>query len=465
MQRCLARAAILTAFFVLGCGAPDLTAPFTDVGSLEFAIMGLPSGGHAAIAVSGNGTSHTVNNSSTISLAPGTYTVTASAVQTGGSTWYPNVGSQTVAVGLGQTRGVTIRFGRLPVSGAFVADLDLFDSAMVAYMTARGIGAGTLAISSHGQVIYRRAFGWRDSAHTSLLSPNAMMRLASNSKPVTAAAIRRLISQGLLTLDYKPFASLGLAPAGNVVDTRIYNITVQHLLDHTGGWNRNVAGDIMFKSREISQALDIATPPTKTQFAQWAMTQPLQHAPGIATSYSNFGYLVLGLVVEKITGQSFPDYVKESIFTGSAVDEIIAGRSLRADRDPREPFYSDPYKGCSVFFVETCVLVPWPDGGWHMEAFDSCGGLVGSAPAMATFLEAYWINGQPRVPGTQASFIFFGSLDGTFTLMRQRTDGSNFVALFNQRTDPSGLVYDDIRATLDGVADRLFPAASVAGRF
>ena len=453
MSRALAGVVLLC---VAGCADRSPVGPAVGDAAIEVTIVGLPAGAIANVTIDGNGSSRIVTGTMAVPLAAGVYTISAGSLQYGATTWHPNLAARSVDIGPGQRWPIRIRYGRLPASGAHQPGLDLFDSAMVSFMTARNIGAGTLSISRGGNTLYRRAFGWRDSARTEVLSPNALMRLASNSKPVTAAAIRRLVAQGQLTLDAKAFTFLGLIPAGTVTDQRIYDITVQHLLDHTSGWNRTIAGDFMFKSREISRALGMSTPPTKTQIAQWVMTQPLQNAPGATTSYSNFGYLVLGLIVEKVTGQSFLEYARQTFFTGPSASEIVSGRSLRDDRDAREPYYSDPFKGCSVFNVETCVLVPWPDGGWYLEAFDACGGLVASAPAMLSFLDAYWINGQPRPAGATASYTFYGSLDGTFTMMRQRMDGTNIVVLFNQRTDASGLPYQQIQEVLDAVSDRVF---------
>jgi CubicO group peptidase (beta-lactamase class C family) len=446
----------------LGACAEHGPTPPTGDGTIAIAVVGLPAGAQPTITVTGNGTTQNVVRAGEVAVATGVYTVTAAPVVVAGATWYPNAQTQSGEITYGQRWRVQLRYGRLPVSGTYVASLDLFDSAMVAYMSARNIGAGTLAISRQGQAVYQRGFGWRDSARTEMLPPNAMMRLASNTKPVTSAAIRRLVSLGLLTLETKAFPLLELTPAGPVADARINDITVRHLLEHTAGWNRQIAGDVMFRSRDISRALGITTPPTEAQIASFVMTQSLQHAPGSTSSYSNLGYLVLGLVVEKITGQPFDAYVRQNLFTGSAAGEVIVGRSLRSDRDAREPFYSDPFKGCSVFVIDPCVLVPWPDGGWYLESFDACGGLVASAPAMATFLESYWINGQPRAAGTSGSFTFYGSLDGTFTMTRQRADGVNIVALFNQRTDPSGLSYEEIQLILDGVADRVVATGSLS---
>lgn len=450
--------AFALAAFLAACGEQSVTGIPANSGRLAVSVLGLPSGPSGAVSVSGNGITQHITGTAIVTLPVGTYTVTASQVQTGGGTWYPNASSQAVTVTLGETQAARVRYGALPVNGVFVAQLDAFDSAMVAFMNARHVGAGTLTIS-RGQVLYSRAFGWRDSARTQTLAPNAMMRLASNSKPVASAAIWRLVSEGTLGLDTKAFPFLGLTPAGSIVDSRINDITVKQLLDHTGGWNRSLAGDFMFKSRDISTALGITVPPSKTQIAQWAMTQPLQHAPGTTIQYSNFGYLLLGLIVEKITGQTFVEYARQRIFSPGVASEVIAGKSLRVDRDPREPFYSDPYKGCSVFVIDTCVLVPWPDGGWYLESFDACGGLVASAPAMASFLESYWISGAPRTTVGGASYAFYGSLDGTFTMMRQRPDGANIVALFNQRADASGLAYEEIRQVLDGIADRVLSSS------
>lgn len=67
---------------------------------------------------------------------------------------------------------------------------------------------------------------------------------------------------------------------------------------------------------------------------------------------------------------------------------------------------------------------------------------------MAKFLQAYWINGEPR-QGNGQTWWFYGSLDGTWTLAYQRPDGVNLIALFNQRNDPSNLSYDVIKTILD----------------
>jgi CubicO group peptidase (beta-lactamase class C family) len=450
-MRSLTKVIPLVALVAAGC-AESPTERITAV--LDLQIVGLPDAASAGVTVNGP-SFYSVDGSVVLEPLAGPYTITVPNVQHAGLTWYPNMSVQPLVLLTGEVVTLKVRYGRLPVAGGYVPSLERFDSVMVAFMTERSIGAGTLAVTRQGQLVYRRAFGWKDSARTEPLTPHALMRLASNTKPVTAAAVRRLVSQGAFSYSTKAFAYLGISPSGAVTDQRIHDITIQHLLDHTGGWNAAIAGDVMFRSREVSLALGLTTPPTTAQIASWVMTRPLQHTPGTATAYSNFGYALLGLIVEKATGQRFVDHVTQQLFSGSAAAEVVEGRTLAAQRDTRETFYADPSKGCSVFVVESCVLVPWPNGGWSLEALGAGGGLVASAPAMAAFLDGYWINGQPRMAGAAASFTFFGSLDGTFTMMRQLPDGTNIVALFNQRTDPSGLPYESIDQALSSGAASL----------
>ena len=80
--------------------------------------------------------------------------------------------------------------------------------------------------------------------------------------------------------------------------------------------------------------------------------------------------------------------------------------------------------------------------------------MISNSRAIAKFLQAYWISGEPRV-GDGETWWFFGSLDGTFTLAYQRPDGVNLVALFNQRADASGLSYDVIQTLLDSATDSI----------
>jgi len=346
-----------------------------------------------------------------------------------------------------------------PITGNAVPELAVFDQVMQRFMADRYIQAGTLAIMKDGVIVFERGYGWLDQGQSILLPPDALLRLASVVKPITAAAIRQLINQGLFNAEDRVFCLpqstspclLNISPIGTP-DARAADITVQHLLDHTGGWDRDISGDPMFQAIQIANQLGITSPPEKLDIASHMLGRPLDHKPGTVYAYSNFGYMLLGLIIEDITGRSYTEHIQQSLFAplGVPSSEIELGRSLPSFRNPREPWYSDPGTTASVF--DPSLTVPWPDGGFYLEAMEAHGGLIASTNAILHFLQAFWISGEPRTTNGR-DYWFFGSLPGTHTLARQRSDGVNIVALFNQREDSSGLDYDIIKQLLDDATD------------
>lgn len=101
----------------------------------------------------------------------------------------------------------------LPIAGCEAEYLLPVDALMTDFMCDRDIPGATLAISMDGVVVYERAFGWSDEDRAVAIEPDALMRIASVSKPITAAAIRELIEDGVLSLDSHAF-DLGQSGGG-----------------------------------------------------------------------------------------------------------------------------------------------------------------------------------------------------------------------------------------------------------
>jgi N-acyl-D-amino-acid deacylase len=340
----------------------------------------------------------------------------------------------------------------LSMSGKRVPLLDAFDEAMQTFMRERHIQAGTLAVMKDGKLVLSQGFGHADVDGKRQVDPDDPFRIASVTKPFTAAAVRKLIKEGKVKADTKVFAYLGVTPPpSKEADPRLKDITVQHLLDHKGGWDRDTAFDPMFRSQEIAKSLGKSGPAGSDDVVHYMAGQPLQFDPGSKSVYSNFGYCVLGRVVEKASGKSYVSYLQDSILAPLGVKSIELGHSLVKERDPHEPCYLDPGTGVSVF--DSKKEVPAPDGTFYLEAMDSHGGLIASAPDLVRFGAAYWISGEPRKPKDRAEYTFFGSLPGTHSMLWQRADGIVIAALFNQRTDPSRRDYDKIQEMMTKAAD------------
>jgi CubicO group peptidase (beta-lactamase class C family) len=352
----------------------------------------------------------------------------------------------------------------IPVTGTAVPSLKAFDDAMVNFMQARNIPGGTLLVMKDGKVVLERGYGWKDKNETVAMPKNALMRLASVIKPFTAAAIRNLAAENQLNLNDRVFCLPGSPanchlnlqpwPLAFAFDARLRDITIEHLLKHEGGWDRSVSGDLMFKADEIADDLNVASPPSKTQIARWALGKPLDFTPGSKSAYSNFGYMLLGLIIEQETGKTYTAHLQQAIMAplGVASSEIRLGRTVAALAHSREPYYHTSKTGPSVYPPYGTVSCAY--GCWDLESMEAHGGMIASGRAVAEFLQGYWISGQPRT-GNGQNWAFFGALDGTWTMARQRADGVNIVALFNQRSDPSGLAYDSIQDILDDAADSI----------
>ena len=338
----------------------------------------------------------------------------------------------------------------LHVQGEPVPALAAFDQAMLTFMRQREIEAGTLAISRNGKILYSRGYGHLDRAHKKPIPPDAPFRLASISKPITAAVVRDLVAQGKLKLSDKAMPLIGFKDAA---DPRWNDITVQMLLDHKGGWDRDVKPlyDPMFQEMLIRKSLRLDHAPTPREIIRFMSRRKLDFDPGSKTAYSNFGYCVLGRVIEKASGKSYVQAARD-LLEPHGITTLKLARTRPADRDPREPFYYDPRLMPDV--IRGTGSVAYPDGGIHFEAQDANGGLILSAPDLCRFMNAYWLDGTPRKDNS-GRWTFFGGMAGSFTLARQRPDGIHIAALFNQRSGPEEPGAESIQKRLDEVADRI----------
>jgi CubicO group peptidase (beta-lactamase class C family) len=344
----------------------------------------------------------------------------------------------------------------LPVSGGIAQSLRPFYDAIEGFMTSNHIQAGSLAVMRNRQIVLSNGFGWLDQAHKHTTPPDALFRLASIGKPITAAAIKKLYENGQIRPDTQVFPLLGIhAPRGVPEDPRLKTITVQDLLEHKGGWDVERLGyDPMFASVRIANSLGIASPPNAREIATYVAGLQLQFDPGKLTSYSNVGYMLLGLVIEKVSGMPYLQYIQQVILAPIGVMDIAQGRSRIGDRNAREPSYQDPHTCQDVFGKPADKkTVPCPDGGFAIEPMEAHGGLIGSAPAMVEFMGNYWLDGDPR-SGDGHDWTFYGSLPGSFTLARWRQDGVTLAALFDQR-GPTADGYEGIKAILDGATERV----------
>ncbi len=196
---------------------------------------------------------------------------------------------------------------RVHVEGTPVPALAGVDAAVTDYLSTTGTRAASVSVTRGDRLVYSRAFTWAEPAYP-LTTLESMFRIASMSKPITAMAVFRLVEQGLMNLDAASIPALGLlAPAGRVLVAETTTITVRQLLAHSSG-----LGDVPDAYLAV-QAYGTTLPASEREIAGFALSTGLNFTPGTRKGYSNAGYLVLGLIIEQVTGEDYETAVKRLV--------------------------------------------------------------------------------------------------------------------------------------------------------
>lgn len=266
------------------------------------------------------------------------------------------------------------------------------------------IPGASVAISRQGKLVYARGFGYADLAKTQPMTPATLLRVASVSKPVTSVAIMKLLEEGRLNLQHKVFGADGYLNdayyTSVITDPRIYGITVRQLLEHTAGWNRDAGVDGFSSSDPIdfplhvAQVMQVPNPVGDSTLVRYLLSRGLNFTPGTRFAYSNVGYLVLGKIIEKITGQRYEAWVRHSILEPAGIREAHLGHNLRTAKLENEAEYFCPATGESCY--GTGKKVPYAYGGANLEAMNAHGGWLFTARDLVRLLLA--VDGSPTRP-------------------------------------------------------------------
>lgn len=366
-------------------------------------------------------------------------------------------------------------------SGPPVADLAAFDDLMQRFLAEQQVPGATLSIGKGGKLLFARGYGWSDRETEAPMAANSRFRIASISKPITAHLVLRLANRGLFKLD--DFVTQHLPDEFSfaisaVDDERWFLVTLRQLLQHTGGWDRDGTDfDPMFESTLIAEAFSEQSPASLSSIIRYMLGRPLDFHPGSKYSYSNFGYCLLGRVIEKVTGVSYAQAARDELWDPLGLaGEIELGASLKEQRLPREVTYtpSTDETEPGVFPKNLGKPVPPPYGAFCLETMDAHGGWVGSAPALVLWSMSLepptkgwlrsetWIDAFKRPDGAagldnsgQPAPIYYGlgwqvrptddrggfhrwhagSLPGCSTLLIKRDDDLHIAVLFNRRHD------------------------------
>jgi D-alanyl-D-alanine carboxypeptidase len=297
----------------------------------------------------------------------------------------------------------------------------------------------SLAIVKDGRLVYCKGYGFADQTAAKYVDTASLFRIASISKSITAASILKLAEEGKLSLSAKVFGAQGVL--GTTYGTQPYqnnitNITIQQLLQHTAGGWMNDANDPMFTNPTL----------TAGELISWTLNnRPLDNTPGDRYAYSNFGYSILGRVIEKVSGKTYEEYVRTGILAPLGITRMQIGGNTEADKKTDEvKYYGQSNQNPYAYNIARMDA----HGGWIASAKDLMKFAVAvdgfstkpdmlsttSLNTMTTGSSANPTYGMGWMVNTSNNWWHTGALPGTATMIARSSGGYSWAILTNTRS-------------------------------
>jgi D-alanyl-D-alanine carboxypeptidase len=326
------------------------------------------------------------------------------------------------------------------------ADIAAVNTSVSNFMAAYNIPGASLAVTKNGKLVYVKGFGKANTTSGEVVTPAHRFRLASVSKTFTGVAIMKLVQAGSLNLDAKVFGTgavlgndFGTAP----YNANLLNITVRHLLQNvSGSWGGTSGGDVIDQNPSY----------TYKQFFDWVVnTRSNPNVPGTVYDYSNINFVLAGRIIEKISGKSYINYIKEDIMAPIGGTQTDMSGKTEAEQKTNEVKYYG--QGADAAYVYNIAF----------PRRDADGGIMTTAKDLIRLVTA--IDGSTTRPDilnttnltalTTTSTVFsgyacgigiwsaenvwfnYGSLPGTRTAFMRNANGVCVALLLNSRVDPT----------------------------
>ena len=337
-----------------------------------------------------------------------------------------------------------------------IPELKAMDHSVDSFMNFWALKGAALAVVRNDSLVYAKGYGKADASTP--MTPGTTMRLASVSKLLTAVGIMKLQEEGKVFMDTPVFGPFGVLKRFDpyIKDSNYYSMTVEHLLRHQGGFTTR-GGDVMFSTLTFMRNHGLSEAPDAETLVQKQLARRLGFEPGTWQDYSNFGYLLLSLIIEEVSGMPYEEYMQEHVFKPAGCTGFsIAGNYLK-DRQPGESMY---------FMQPDSELVPSYDGklaavekcygGNDITSLKGAGAWIGSAVEMARLVSCIdgrgpmkdiltedsvrqmttwydentfslgWVDTKPDGEWTRT-----GSFSGTSALVKVYPDGECWVLISN----------------------------------
>jgi len=268
--------------------------------------------------------------------------------------------------------------------GVDVPELSHFDDTMIEFMELHNIADGQLAVTRHGKLVLARSYEHNSSSPTTI---HSRFRIASVSKPLTSTLMHRAQQDGLLSLDdtIGQYLDLSTLPEQSA-DPRLAGVTIRNLLQHLGGFGdpAEYGFDPVFHDQAVAGAIGEGYPVLKSHILRYMNGRLLIHEPGTTHAYSNYGYMLAGMVLESVTGISYGAYADQILNPIGISDARISRSQLHRQYPGEARYFSGDTKRTVI--DNSGEFVPVEYGGLNFENNSSYGGWTASAVEIVRWL-------------------------------------------------------------------------------
>lgn len=277
-------------------------------------------------------------------------------------------------------------------------ELEDLDRKISNYMKKWHIKGASLAISRNDSLVYAKGYGWADEENGIAMEPGHIMRMASVSKLLTATGIMVLQDKGMLTIKDTVFGPTGILNdslfVNTIKDKNYHRITVEHLLRHQGGFHR----DPVFSARDVKHQMGLDRTPEKEDYFKLVLSRRLRFKPGTRNDYSNFGYLLLSEIIEKVSGRSYEEFMQEEVLNpAGCYDMHIAGNYYTDKKENEVRYYTHEGDGKYIEeYTDSGNIVERCYGGNNITLLSGAGAWCGSPIEIARLVAS--IDNDPGVP-------------------------------------------------------------------
>ena len=323
---------------------------------------------------------------------------------------------------------------------SFIQPIPQVDHPVRAFMQQYHVPGMAVAITYHGKLVYAKGYGYADTASKEKVTPHSLFRIASVSKTITATAIFKLVDEGKLNINQTVFGKEGIL--GNSytppdANPNLYKITVKQLLQHTSGGWPNDGRDPMFRYPHLDK---------DSLIKRILREDSLRYAPGEMYMYSNFGYCLLGRIIEKVSGTGYEDYVRKHVLRPAGIEHMqIGGNTISQKKTNEVTYYGqngekpyihnisrmDAHGGWIADVVDLARLLVVIDGYGDVTDIlnrESIREMTTGSTANTGYACGWAVN-------IYNNWWHAGSLPGTASEIVRTAKGFNWVILCNTRTD------------------------------